>query len=293
MVASNEYVNRLLKVFDLAAEANRQTPGRQGNVIALGPELAEEVMVTGDLHGHRRNFNLIRRLAALDQYPRRHLVLQEVCHGGPTYPQGGGCMSHTVLEDVAALKTKYPDRVHFILSNHELAELTDYPIQKNKQMLNLQFRLGLERMYGPATEKIYEAYRLFLRTCPLAVRLPHGVFISHSVPDDVDVEGFDPSVFTRELTAEDYGEWSDVFRLVWGRDYRGENARAFAQLVGAKVLINGHEPCYGGFAAPNEFQIVLDCCGRPAAYVILPVAVELSHAEIMERVKKLEEQEEG
>ena len=31
---------------------------------------------------------------------------------------------------------------------------TDYPIQKNKQMLNLLFRLGLQQMYGPATEKI-------------------------------------------------------------------------------------------------------------------------------------------
>jgi hypothetical protein len=293
MVASNEYVNRLLKVFDLAAEANRQTPGRQGNVILLDPELAEEVMITGDLHGHRRNFNLIRRLAALDQHSHRHLVLQEVCHGGPTYPHSGGCMSHTILEDVASLKTKYPERVHFILSNHELAELTDYPIQKSKQMLNLQFRLGLERMYGPAVEKVYEAYRQFLRTCPLAVRLPGGVFISHSIPEDVDAEGFDPSVFTRELAAEDYGEWSDVFRLVWGRDYRGDNAREFAQLVGAKVLINGHEPCYEGFAAPNEFQIILDCCGQPAAYVTLPVGMELSHAEIMERVKKLEAKDEG
>ena len=52
-------------------------------------------MVTGDLHGHRRNFNLIRRIAASDNIPERHLVLQEVCHGGPTYPQNGGCMSHT------------------------------------------------------------------------------------------------------------------------------------------------------------------------------------------------------
>ena len=286
MVASHNFVEHILTTFRLAAEANRQTPGRQGNVVELSPELAVEVMVTGDLHGHRQNFNLLRRLAALDENPGRHLVLQEVCHGGPTYPQTGGCMSHTILEDLAALKTKYPARVHFILGNHELAELTDYPIQKSKQSLNLQFRLGLEQMYGPAVEVIYEAYRQFLQTCPLAVRLPQGVFISHSIPEEVDAGRFDPSVFTRPLAAEDYGDCRDVFQLVWGRDYRGQNARAFAELVGAKILINGHEPCHEGFVAPNDFQIILDCSGQQAAYVVLPVGAELSHEEIMERVRK-------
>ena len=57
-------------------------------------------------------------------------------------------MSHAILEDIARLKVRYPDRVHFLLGNHELAELTDYPIQKNKQMLNVLFRMGLEQMYG-------------------------------------------------------------------------------------------------------------------------------------------------
>ena len=156
----------------------------------LTKEAADEVMITGDLHGHRRNFNLIRKIAALDKHPQRHLVLQEVCHGGPLYMQNSGCMSHTLLEDVAILKNKYPDRVHFILGNHELAELTDFPIQKNKQLLNLLFRLGLQQMYGPATEKIREAYLPFLQSCPLAVRMPHGEFISHSIPENCDTQGF-------------------------------------------------------------------------------------------------------
>lgn len=289
MVASNEYIDRMLATFDRAADANRQTPGREGNLVALSPELGDEVLITGDLHGNRRNFNLISRLAALDRNPRRHLVLQEVCHGGPTY-QNGGCMSHTILEDVARLKNQYPERVHFLLGNHELAELTDYPIQKNRQLLNLQFRLGLQQMYGRLAEKVHEAYRRFLQTCPLAVRLSQGVFISHSTPGDVAEAGFDASVFSRPLLAEDYDERGDVARLVWGRDYRTANAQAFANMVGVKILINGHEPCYEGFIAPNDHQIILDCCGQNAAYLLLPVGVELSHDEIMERVGRLGEQ---
>ena len=107
MVASIEYIEKTIATFEKAAEANLDTPGRQGNTIVLTPELAGEVMVTGDLHGHRRNFNLIRKTADLDAHPRRHLILQEVCHGGPTYPANGGCMSHAMLEDVAKLKAEY------------------------------------------------------------------------------------------------------------------------------------------------------------------------------------------
>jgi hypothetical protein len=144
-------------------------------------------------------------------------------------------------------------------------------------------------MYGPAVAVICEAYRQFLQTCPLAVRLPQGVFISHSIPAEVDAGRFDPSVFTRRLADDDYGDCRDVFQLVWGRDYRSQNARAFAELVGAKVLINGHEPCPEGFLAPNDVQIILDCAGQKAAYVILPVGAELSHEEIVERVRRLDE----
>jgi hypothetical protein len=44
-------------------------------------------------------------------------------------------MSHRMLEDVARLKVRYPDRFHFILSNHELAELTEFPIMKSRKLL--------------------------------------------------------------------------------------------------------------------------------------------------------------
>lgn len=289
MVASPQYVKNIVTTFDRAADANRRKPGRQGSTVLLAPESADEVMVTGDVHGNRRNFNRLRKIAALDEHPRRHLVFQEVCHGGPCYPQNGGCMSHTILEDIAELVVRHPGRVHLILGNHELAELTDFPIRKNNQLLNLTFRLGLQQMYGPAADEIRGAVLRFLWSCPLAVRLPRGVLITHSLPEAVDRRGFDPSVLARELSAEDGVEGSDVFRLLWGRDYRRENARAFTQMVEATILITGHEPCREGFIAPNDLQVILDCCGDRCAYVILPVGRELSQAEIMERVEVLGE----
>jgi hypothetical protein len=287
MVASVEYIEKVITTYQAATEANWDTAGREGNTILLDSVLAAEVMVTGDLHGNRRNFNLIRRAAELDKHPKRHLILQEVCHGGPTYPANGGCMSHTLLEDIAKLKAQYRDRVHFLLGNHELAEVTDYPIQKNRQMLNLLFRLGMQQMYGSAADKVREAFEPFIRSCPLAVWLPGKIFISHSIPEKNDTRRFDRTVFTRRLDPLEYFEQTAVFSLVWGRDYRQENADAFAEIVHAEVLINGHEPCPDGFATPNTRQIILDCCGDKACYVILPIAQKANQQEIVKRIQQL------
>ena len=288
MVATIEYIEQVIATYQKAAEANLQTPARQGNVIVLTAENAADVMVTADLHGNRRNFNAIRKIAALDENPRRHLILQEVCHGGPTYPTGGGCMSHTLLEDVARLKARYPDRVHFLMSNHELAELTDYPIVKSGRMLNLLFRLGMQEVYGPASEKVREAYVEFLRTLPLAVRVGEGIFISHTLPEQVDQQGFDTTVLERPYEPLDLREKGAVFQMVWGRDFSEQNAKAFAELVNADVLIHGHEPCGGeAFRAPNDIQVILDCCGQKAGYVVLPTDASWDHPRVVQHIRDL------
>ncbi len=287
MAASPEYTENTITLLCEAADANLATAGRVGNLIDIGHHSGDEVMITGDLHGHRRNFNLIRRIAALETLPRRHLIVQEACHGGPTYPQNGGCMSHTIVEDIARLKLHYPDRVHFLLGNHELAELTDYPIQKNRQMLNVLFRMGLEQMYGAESERVREALLGFLRTCPLAVRITGGVFVCHSIPEGLDERPFDQTIFSRPLDPLVFYERGDIFHLVWGRDHCPENARAFAELMGARVLIHGHEPCADGYAVPNPHQVILDCCGDRACYVVLPTDREWTQAEVVERIERL------
>ena len=288
MVASLEYIENTIALLREAADANLTAPGRVGNVINITPESGDDVMVTGDLHGHRRNFNLIRRIASLETLPRRHLVMQEVCHGGPTYPQNGGCMSHAIVEDIARLKVRYPDRVHFLLGNHELAELTDYPIQKNKQMLNVLFRMGLEQMYGSETERVREALLAFLGTCPLAVRISDGVFVCHSIPEGLDARPFDQTIFSRPLDPLEFYERGEIFQMVWGRDHRPENTRAFAELMEARVLIHGHEPCLDGFAVPNPHQVILDCCGDRACYVVLSTDREWTQSDVVERIQRLE-----
>jgi hypothetical protein len=287
MAVSPQVATEVIAICRSAAEANRTCPVRRGNVIQLAPENADDVMIVADLHGNRLNFEKLLAIADLEGCPRRHLVMQEVCHGGPEYPGDGGCMSHLLLEDCVRLKSAYPERFHFLLSNHELAELGDYPICKSRRMLNLLFRAGINELYGPAGEQVRSAYLEFLGTCPLAVRLSGGVFISHSLPDFCDRDPFDLSVFERPLTCADYRTGSAAFKLVWGRDFRSANAEAFARQVGADVLIHGHEPCEAGYSAPNSRQVILDGCCSHAAYLILPVGPKLTHADVVSRIASL------
>lgn len=268
MKASIEYLHHLVERLAAATAANTRTRGRRGSVVQLGPEDADLVLVTGDLHGNRPNFNRIVAAANLEAQPRRHLVLQEVVHGGPTYPNGA-CMSHMLLEDVAALKVKYPDRVHFLLCNHELAEVLGTPLLKAGHSQNQLFNAGLEYAYGPAAGRITEGLHGFIRSCPLAIRLKNGVFISHSLPDAKALAGFDPRVYARELLPSDLQPGGPAYQHVWGRDYQAAHAAKFADIVRSTVLLHGHEPTLAGYQIPNPHQILFDASG-PRCFV-LPV----------------------
>ena len=99
--------------------------------------------------------------------------------------------------------------------------------------------------------------------------------------------GFDVDLLDRRLTEEDFREQSPLFSFVWGRDFRQQNADAFAKVVGAEVLIHGHEPAPEGFAVPNTRQVILDCQGEKASYAILPVGVPLTQQQVVELIKRL------
>jgi hypothetical protein len=286
MPASAAIAEATVRLCQQAAELNRALPVRRGCVVELNPEIADDILITADIHGHRLNFRRVVELADLAKQTRRHLLLQEVCHGGPQYP-GGGCMSHLLLEDVAKLIVEFPHRVHFILSNHELSELTDNPIMKSRRVLNLNFRCGIQEMYGDAAESVRAAYRTLIASLPLAVRLSQGIFISHSLPEKIDSEGFDADVFNRALTEADLLAGGGAYRVVWGRDFRQANAEAFAQAVGAEVLIHGHEPCANGARSPNSRQVIIDSCGQRGTFVLLPIGQQLTAAEVLANVRRL------
>ena len=291
MSVSLHVAQEVAERYERAAKVLRECPLRHGNTVCLDETNADDVMITADLHGNRTNFRRILEIADLDANPRRHLVFQEVCHGGPTYPRAGGCMSHLMLEDIAELLVQFPQRVHFLISNHELAELTDFPIMKGGRMLNLLFRCGMSQMYGDEVPRVRAAQLEFLASLPLAIRLEDKVLITHSLPKECDQEPFDATIFDRAITPADRACGGALHRLVWGRDFRQENADLLAHQLGVDLFITGHEPCQHGFAAPNNRQIVLDCCSRVGRFLIVPLGTELTQEELLARIHWLHDPE--
>jgi hypothetical protein len=248
---------KILATVQRAAELFRNTPGRIGSVVTL--DSADEVMVVGDLHGNLPAFRQVLIEANLPKNPARHLVLQELVHGPWMYPDEAGDKSHQLVDLVSALKCQYPDRVHLILGNHELSELTGRPIGKNGVYLNTLFRQGVETAYGPTAEAINEAYHLLFASLPLAVRTPNRVFLCHTIPDANDLDRLDLEILrTGVWPPESMIRGGTVYALTWGRDIEAATLDRFAEMVDADWFITGHQPCDDGFFQPNHRQIIID-----------------------------------
>ena len=264
--------DKILATVRKATALFRSTPGRAGGVIALDGASAEDVLVVGDLHGNVPAFRHILGAAALPQNPRRHLVLQELIHGPRHYP-GGGDKSHQLVDLVCALKCQYPDRVHLILGNHELSELTGRAIGKNGIPLNALFRQGINTAYGDRGAVVYEAYLALFAGLPLAVRTANRVFLCHTIPDGRELDGFDLDVLGMDhWTHEAMKRHGTVYAITWGRDTDAETVNRFASMVDADLFITGHQPCDDGFRLANVRQIIIDGTDPFPAYCLFPAS---------------------
>ena len=262
---------KILTTVRRATALFRSTPGRTGGVITLDGASALEVMVVGDLHGNIPAFKRILTAAALGANPPRHLVLQELIHGPRMYPDDGGDRSHQLVDLVCALKCQYADRVHLILGNHELSELTSRPIGKNGVPLNALFRQGIETAYRERARAVYAAYLDLFAALPLAVRTPNRVFLCHTIPDGCELDGLDMGVLALDhWPPEAMKRHGTVYALTWGRDTETETVDRFAGLVDADLFITGHQPCDEGFRLANVRQVIIDGTDPYPAYCLFP-----------------------
>lgn len=249
---------RVLAIIQKAALLFRATAGRKGSVIHLN-DRAEDVLVVGDLHGHLHTFARAMKLSALERNPGRHLVLQELVHDTRIDPDDGFDPSHRLVDVVCTLKCQFPDRVHLILGNHELSELTGRSISKNGVPLNALFRAGVEASYGDQADAFIAAYHDLFRSLPLAVRTPNRVFVCHTIPDSRYLDSLDLSVLDATVwPSEALARGGAVYALTWGRDTDPDTVDRFAALVDADLFVTGHQPCDEGFRRANHRQLILD-----------------------------------
>jgi len=244
----------IIDLLNKGIEAGNADKYRRGNLIYLPAE--GSVIVTGDLHGHRRNFERIVAFADLANNPDRHIVLQEIIHGGPE-DSHGGCLSFRLLFDVVRYKLSFPDRVHIILGNHDTAFINNSEVMKDGREMNRAMRLALDREFGKDGADVELAMRQYLFSQPLAVKTESRIWVSHSLPGDHFIEKFDPQILNRQLKINDVVRPGSAYLLTWGRRHSQAMLDKLAGQFDIDVFILGHQPQEKGWNRAGKNLIII------------------------------------
>lgn len=243
-----------IDLLNKAGQACNTDRFRRGNLIHLPAE--GNLIITGDIHGHRRNFERIVTFSDLTDNPDRHVVLQEIIHGGPQDSEGG-CLSYKLLFDVARYKLSFPDQVHLIMGNHDTTFINDSQVMKNGKEMSQPMNLALDREFQQASADIKMAIRQFLLSQPLAIRCDNRIFLSHSLPGDFYADKFDPQILQKELEASDCENPGSAYLLTWGRNHSQALLDKMAEFFDVDTFILGHQPQPQGWSRAGNNLIIL------------------------------------
>ena len=273
-----------MEIFGAAAEENLLSPMRQEQVVHLPAE--GEVWMTGDMHDHRRNFDKLLNAVDLGNNPQRHLVLHELIHGDHVDSTGAEDSWQTLYR-AAELKSNYPGQVHFLLANHDLAQIHGEGIMKSGTSVCEAFTAGLKRDFGAVYQRVNISLIEFLLSLPLAIRAPNGLFFCHSLPTDLQIETFDFTVFDRPLIGTDYKRRvGPVYQLIWGRGVTPIGVDLFLEKVGASMVITGHQPQDSGFSANGERHLIIASDHNQGVFLPMDLSVQYTMDELIERLQK-------
>jgi hypothetical protein len=253
------------------AHANRHALCRKGSIDVIHPP--GELIATGDLHDNPINYRkLVTRAGmtlhevGLEEPPATrgpsHLTLHEIIHSDRLWQ--GMDMSYRMLARVAHLKARYPEHVHALLGNHELAQLTGSTVMKDGVKCVQAYNEGLDYVFGDDAQSVRDASDDFIRSLPIALEAhtPAGVILcAHSLPPAGAMQRFDATILHRALTSDDYApRIGSAYMMVWGRGYDAEGLEDLVERWGVTMFILGHEKAEEGvlFVPPNAIVLASD-----------------------------------
>jgi len=240
-------------LFAKAADAAHNAAVRQGCADHL-PNRGR-LIVTGDLHDHGLNLMRIVKLAALHESADHHVQFHEIVHGPNLM---NGCdLSVRTLARLAALKMQYPNQVHLVLGNHELAQMNGWAVSKGANNMVEQYDAGVNYLFGDAAPSVVEAQRAFLRSFAMAIRCENRVMCSHSLPTERQLLNFDPTFLERPLGDDNFERGGEVYNMVWGRGHTPMVTEELGEDWDVDLFIIGHEPTDIGYDIINSQLMVV------------------------------------
>lgn len=238
-----------------ATELNLEDPLRDGSLLRFANY--GQVVMTGDLHGHRRNFEKLVRYCQLESTPVRHVLLHEMIHSEPKSLDWVD-RSVEVLLDAAQWKVFLPEQVHFLQSNHELAQMQDHEITKAGRLVTDDFERGVaEVLGGERVDEALAAIDAFIASFPVAARSDNGIFFAHSLPDAYQLNQFDPNCVFQPANRLDLEEGGMIYQLVWGRRHTPALLEKLAEAWDVRFFVIGHQPQEMGYSVQHDRLIIL------------------------------------
>ncbi len=273
---------KIVEIFRESACLNEQDSLREGNIIIL-PDYGQVVM-TGDFHGCLDNFLKLQWYCNLKHSIHRHVIIHELIH------TSNGFYSETdnscqLLIEAAKWKIEYPEQVHFLLGNHDLAQITSREITKNGQASIRNFNKWIFENFGNKSDEIIEAIRRFLLTIPLAARTQNQIWMSHSLPSETTIDNFDFSVFNRNWEEADLVPGGSVYEFVWGRAHSAEYLNKLADMLDVEYFIVGHQSQPDGFSCVDEREIILASDHYQGCFMPIDLSVCYSFEKLIGRIK--------
>jgi hypothetical protein len=242
------------EIFHQAAALNRDDPRRRGNTLML--EAGCQVLVAGDIHGHRGNLNKLIEHAGLARRPAVRLVLQEIVHGPPEAATGHD-RSIELLLRAARLKVAHPQQALFVLGNHDLAEVTGNEITKDGRGTCKAFAAGVAYCFAEAAGEIMPAVKEFLLSAPIAIKCPNKVLVAHSAPSPDRMEKAGVDVLGRPSEPADLRRGGGAYEWTWGRGHTPQQLRELAAQLDVSLFVLGHMHVPHGCEAVGDVALVL------------------------------------
>ncbi|MCF7975525.1 MAG: metallophosphoesterase [Phycisphaerae bacterium] len=247
----------MLELLNQGIKANLEDRFRKKNLILL--PTSGDLIISGDLHGHQRNFERIATYSDLEHHPDRHVIFQEIIHGGPKTEEGG-CLSYRILLNVIRYKIQFPDQVHMIIGNHDTAFFTHTEVMKDGREMNRAMEMALTEEFPKDHAEISQGLQDFLFSQPLAIKTGNGLWMSHSLPADRWMDDFSPHIFVRPMLISDCVKPGSVYLLTWGRNMSQSWLDKLADMLKTRLFILGHQPQPEGWnrAGDNLLLIASD-----------------------------------
>jgi Icc-related predicted phosphoesterase len=244
----------MIELCENAIELNYSARFRKGNVIYL-PDKGKMVVV-GDLHGHRRNFERVASFADIDNNPETYVVFQEILHGG-IEDEWGGCLSFRLFFDILRYQQKYPENVFLIMGNHDTAIINDSDVMKAGKEMNQAMKAAMKRHFPDEYPQIMLKLKACLLSQPIAVRCANRIWISHSLPANRFVDNFDMGVFDKPLGIEDVVRNEPLYQLTWGRRHNQQALDKLAKMFDVDLFILGHQPQDTGYNRAGDNLLII------------------------------------